>query len=317
MRESVFIKQNINKWRDYEYFLSTNPSPTDKADMYVDLTSDLAFAQTHYPNAEITSYLNDLTLRLHNEVYKERHENWQRLITFWTQEVPRVVWQERRSILISLIVFLISVAIGVFSTAYDTDFPRLILGDEYVNMTLENIKNGKPMDVYGSDMETTTFLEIMFNNVQVSFLAFTYGIFTSIAVGYFLFNNGVMVGAFLTLLYSQGVLGESWTAVMLHGTLELSAIVIAGGAGIALGNGWLFPGSYSRMAALKLSAKRGLKIVIGTVPVFVIAAFIEGFFTRHVEWSFGTKLLIIGISALFIIFYYVIYPYYVAHNDRE
>ena len=75
MRESVFIKQNISKWREYEYLLSLNKkqTPTEKADMYIDLTSDLAFAQSHYPNAEITSYLNDLTLKLHNDVYKEKH----------------------------------------------------------------------------------------------------------------------------------------------------------------------------------------------------------------------------------------------------
>lgn len=319
MRESVFIKQNISKWREYEYALSLTkkPSPTEKADMYIDLTSDLAFAQTHYPNAEITSYLNDLTLKLHNEVYKEKHENWQRIITFWTREVPKAVWQERRSLLISLIVFLVSVAIGVFSTIYDTDFVRLIMGDDYVNMTLDNIEKGKPMDVYGSDMESISFLGIMFNNVRVSFLAFAFGIFTSIGAGYFLFSNAVMVGSFFAFLYTQGVLGESWTAIMLHGTLELSAIVIAGGAGIAFGNGWLFPGSYSRMAALKLSAKRGLKIIIGTVPVFVVAAFIEGFFTRHFEWPLGLKLLLIGVSALFVIFYYVIYPYYVTHHERK
>ena len=231
--------------------------------------------------------------------------------------MPEIIWKERRSLLISMIIFLVSIAIGIFSTIHDETFPRLILGDDYVNMTLENIENEKPMDVYGNDLEAISFLEIMFNNVRVSFMAFTFGIFTSIAVGYFLFANGVMVGTFIAFLFAQGVLGESWTAIMLHGTLELSAIVIAGGAGIAFGNGWLFPGSYSRLTALKLSAKRGLKIVLGTVPVFVLAAFIEGFFTRHVEWSLSMKLSIIGLSAAFVLFYYVIYPYYLTHYGRK
>lgn len=319
MRESVFIKQNIGKWREYEHLLnqSEKPLPPEEAEMYIDLTSDLAFAQSHYPNAEITSYLNDLTLKLHNEVYKEKHENWQRIITFWTREVPQAVWEERRSMLIALLIFLVSVVIGVFSTVYDLDFARQIMGDGYIDMTLRNIENGNPMDVYGSNLEAESFVSIMFNNVRVAFVAFAFGIFTSIAVGYLLFNNGVIVGAFFAFLSSQGVLGESWTTIMLHGTLELSVIVIAGGAGIAFGNGWLFPGSYSRMASLMRSAKRGLKIVIGTVPIFVIAAFIEGFFSRHVEWPLGLKLLIISLSALFIIFYYVIYPYHVAHNDGK
>lgn len=319
MRESVFIKQNIGKWHEYEYLLSLREkqSPTEISEIYLDLSSDLAFAQTHYPNAEITSYLNDLTLKLHNEVYKEKHENWRRIITFWTREVPEIIWRERRSLLISLFIFLIAVAIGVFSTIHDDSFIRLIMGDEYVDMTLNNIKNGKPMDVYATDLEASSFAGIMFNNVGVSFLAFAFGIFTSIAVGYFLFTNGVMIGSFFAFLYSQGVLDQSWSAIMLHGTLELSAIVIAGGAGIAFGNGWLFPGSYSRITALKQSAKRGLKIVIGTIPVFVLAAFIEGFFTRHFEWPASVKYLIIGVSALFVIFYYIIYPFIVAHHERK
>ena len=319
MLESVFIKQNISKWHQYEDVLTfgVEQNPTEISEMYLDLSSDLAFAQSHYPNAEITSYLNDLTLKLHNVVYNEKHENWRRIITFWTREVPEIIWRERRSLLISLIVFLVSVAIGAFSTMHDDNFVRLIMGDEYVDMTIENINKGKPMDVYANDLETASFAGIMFNNVRVSFLAFAFGIFTSLAVGYFLFSNGVMIGSFFAFLYSQGVFAQSWPTVMLHGTLELSAIVIAGGAGIAFGNGWLFPGSYSRLTSLKLSAKRGLKIIIGTIPVFVLAAFIEGFFSRHFEWQLTLKYLIIGVSALFVIFYYVVYPYLLARHERK
>ena len=319
MLESVFIKQNISKWHQYEDVLTFGgeQTPTEISEMYLDLSSDLAFAQSHYPNAEITSYLNDLTLKLHNVVYNEKHENWRRIITFWTREVPEIIWRERRSLLISLIVFLVSVAIGAFSTMHDDNFVRLIMGDEYVDMTIENINKGKPMDVYANDLETASFAGIMFNNVRVSFLAFAFGIFTSLAVGYFLFSNGVMIGSFFAFLYSQGVFAQSWPTVMLHGTLELSAIVIAGGAGIAFGNGWLFPGSYSRLTSLKLSAKRGLKIIIGTIPVFVLAAFIEGFFSRHFEWPLTLKYLIIGVSALFVIFYYVVCPYLLARHERK
>ena len=316
MRESVFIKQNIDKWRNYEYMISRGQyeSPSHKADIYIDVSSDLSFAQSHYPHAEITSYLNALTVKLHNEIYNEKHESWRRIVTFWTREVPLTMRKERKYILISLAIFLVSIAIGVISTVYDESFPRLIMGDYYIDMTLENIKEGKPMNVYARDPDMNSFLGIMFNNVRVAFIAFIFGIFTSIAVGYFLFSNGIMLGAFFTFLFSQGVLGQSWTAVMLHGTLELTAIVIAGAAGIAFGNGWLFPGTYSRMTSLKRSAKRGLKIVVGTVPVFIVAAFIEGFLTRHFEWPLAIKLTLIGASTVFVVFYYIIYPYWLSHN---
>lgn len=319
MREAVFIKQNIDKWHRYEYLITHDSyeSPVVKSQLYMDLTSDLSFAQTHYPKAEITQYLNELTIKVHNDIYKEKHEQWSRIVTFWTQEVPAVLWRERKYILISLAIFLVSIAVGILSTMHDESFARLVLGDEYIKMTLANIEDGKPMNVYAMGSESTSFMNIMFNNVQVSFLAFIMGIFTSIAVGYFLFTNGLMVGTFFTFLFQQGVLAQSWAAVMLHGTLELTAIVIAGGAGIAFGNGWLFPGTYKRTTALMRSAKRGLKIIVGTVPVFVVAAFIEGFFTRHFEWPFSTKLGFILLSAAFVVFYYLIYPYWVTHYGSK
>ena len=319
MREAVFIKQNIDKWHRYEYLITHDSyeSPVVKSQLYMDLTSDLSFAQTHDPKAEITQYLNELTIKVHNDIYKEKHEQWGRIVTFWTQEVPAVLWRERKYILISLAIFLVSIAVGILSTMHDESFARLVLGDEYIKMMLANIEDGKPMNVYAMGSESTSFMNIMFNNVQVSFLAFIMGIFTSIAVGYFLFTNGLMVGTFFTFLFQQGVLAQSWTAVMLHGTLELTAIVIAGGAGIAFGNGWLFPGTYKRTTALMRSAKRGLKIIVGTVPVFVVAAFIEGFFTRHFEWPFSTKLGFILLSAAFVVFYYLIYPYWVTHYGSK
>src|SRR3712207_9171018 len=81
--------------------------------------------------------------------------------------------------------------------------------------------------------------------------------------GLLLFRNGIMVGCFDTFFFQQGLLGESLMATMLHGTLELSSIVVAGAAGLAMGNGWLFPGTYSRLASFQRSARRGMKIEVG------------------------------------------------------
>jgi uncharacterized membrane protein SpoIIM required for sporulation len=95
---------------------------------------------------------------------------------------------------------------------------------------------------------------------------------------------------------------------MLHGTLELSAIVIAGGAGITLGNGWLFPGSYSRIQSFVRAARHSVKVLASTVPLFVVAGFIEGFFTRYTEVGDLLRLLVILCSLAFVIFYYVLLP---------
>jgi len=95
----------------------------------------------------------------------------------------------------------------------------------------------------------------------------------------------------------------------LHGTLEISAIIIAGGAGLILGNSILFPGSYKRTTSLMRAGKDALKIVVALVPVFVVAAFIESYLTRLTEMPVYFNLTIIGLSALFIIWYFFYYPY--------
>ena len=122
------------------------------------------------------------------------------------------------------------------------------------------------------------------------------------------------MGAFISYFTQHGLLGPCLLTLFLHGTLEISALVVAGGAGIALGNGWLFPGTYSRIESFKQSAKRGVKILVSTTPIFVVAAFIEGFFTRLTEAGDALRLTVIVLSALFILYYYVYLPY---HRHRH
>ena len=310
VKEVSFIRQNIEKWRSVEDIVGdiAQHSPDALADAYVETTSDLAFAQSHYPQSRITMYLNSLASALHNELYRSKREHWSRLVTFWTREVPQTMRLERRALLVSFVIFAVSVLIGVVSQLGDASFCRLILGDAYVDMTLDNIAKGNPMGVYGSGGETDMFLGITLNNVRVSFLVFAIGVLTSLGTGFILFYNGVMLGAFQTFFFQKDLGFESMLTIWLHGTLEISAIIVAGAAGIVLGNGWLFPGTHSRLTSFRLAARRGLKIVVGTVPIFVVAGFIEGFFTRHTEWPDTVRLSIIFASLAFVIFYIFIYP---------
>lgn len=310
MKEVVFIRQNIEKWRATEAIIDDidNMSPDVLADAYVETTSDLAFAQSHYPQSRITMYLNNLASALHNELYRAKREQWTRLITFWTREVPATMRRERRALLVSLLIFVVSSFIGVVSQLGDTEFCRVILGNGYVDMTLENIEKGNPMGVYGNDEELPMFLGITLNNIFVSFVVFAMGILTTFGTGFKLFQNGVMLGSFQTFFFQQGVGYESMLAVWLHGMLEISAIIVAGAAGVVLGNGWLFPGTMTRLESFRQGARRSLKIVVGTVPLFIVAAFIEGFFTRHTEWPDAVRLTMILASLAFVLYYYVYLP---------
>lgn len=310
MKEFTFLRNNIEKWQLEELVVddAASQSPDRLAEVYTDLTSDLAFAQTHYPESRITIYLNKLCSSLHNSIYVNKREKWSRLLTFWTQEVPLTMYEARKLLLTSFVIFLVCMGIGILSQCFDPDFCRVILGDGYVDMTLDNIAQGKPMAVYDGGGETQMFLGITFNNIMVSFYIFVAGIFTSLASAYLLFNNAIMLGCFETFFAQHGLLGESMLAVFLHGTLEISAIIISGAAGLAMGNGWLFPGTYSRMVSFRRGAKRGLKIVVGTIPIFIVAGFIEGFVTRHTDIPDVIRLMVILLSLAFVISYFVILP---------
>jgi len=318
MKEVTFIRQNISKWRNAEVVVETagDREAKELANTYIDVTGDLAFAQTHYPDSKITIYLNNLASALHNEIYRSHRYRWSRLLTFWTDEVPFTMWEARRELFLSFVIFATSALVGMLSQLFDPEFCRIILGGDYVDMTLQNIAEGEPMAVYSGDPEDTMFGIITLNNVKVSFMVFVLGIFTSIGTGFVLFKNGVMIGSFQTFFAQHGLLWQSALAIWLHGTLEISAIIVAGAAGIAMGNGWLFPGTYPRLTSFRRGVRRGLRIVIGTVPVFVIAGFIESFLTRHTEWPDLLRLTIILCSLAFVIYYYIVLPKKKSNENR-
>jgi len=310
VREAAFVKRNQERWQTIESTLTANqrPHPDRLAEIFIELTDDLSFAQTQYPKSRITQYLNTLASKIHLEIYKNKKEDKNRFITFWKYELPAVIFESRKQLLYAFIIFVFAGIIGSLSAYYDETFVRLIMGDEYVNMTLENIERGNPMAVYGKMKEADMFFAITFNNIKVSFYAFAAGLLFSVGTGFMLFQNGAMVGAFLTFFLKKDLLMHSFMVIMLHGTIELSSIVIAGAAGFVMGNSFLFPGTYSRYDSFKKGVRKGVKIVVGLIPLFILAGFIESFVTRYTFMPWWIKLLIIGLSVWLILFYFVFYP---------
>lgn len=321
MKQSVFIRLNRSKWEEYEDKLkSGRTSAEEVAKMYVHLTEDLAFARARYPSSDINQYLNRLALQVHHLIYKNKPEKKSRIVRFWKEEVPLVIARAGKPIGVAFLLLMAGVLVGVLSSANDDTFVRLIMGDSYVDMTIRNIENGQPTGVYASMDPISMFFYITFNNVRVSFICFIMGMLTSFMVGFVLFRNGVMLGAFHYLFYQHGIFDHNILTIWLHGTIEITSIVIAGGAGIVLGNGLLFPGTYPRIHAIRVAGKKALKMVIGLVPFFIIAGFIESFITRYGDMPLALKLTIILASACLLIYYFVFlpiktYPSHVEHQD--
>lgn len=310
MKEINFINRNTERWTMYEKILdgADGENPDKLSDMFIQLTDDLSFARTFYPRSSVTSYLNSLTFRVHQLIYVNKKEEKSRLRMFWLHEFPLHLHKVRKYIYFSLIIFILSMAIGVVSTLNDDTFVRIILGDDYVNMTLHNMEKGDPLAVYNSMNQTDMFFGITFNNIRVSFYAFILGVFFSIGTAYILFYNGVMLGSFLAFFYQKGFFAEAMQTIWIHGTLEIFAIIMAGAAGIMLGNSILFPGTYSRLHSFMKGVKASLKIAIGIVPMYIVAGFFEGFVTRYTSMPLAVKLFIIFSSLAFIIWYFFILP---------
>ncbi|WP_282161127.1 stage II sporulation protein M [Ulvibacterium marinum] len=310
MREAAFVKQNKDKWAVFENALSnkTKIAPDVLSDLYIEITDHLSYAKTFYGGSNTEFYLNSLASQAHQKIYRTKREPKNRIVEFWKTEFPTMFYYHHRELLIAFLVFSFFVVVGAFSSANEGDFVRSILGDGYVNMTLENIEKGDPMAVYKEMGEFNMFLGITINNIRVALLAFAYGIFLGVGTLIIMLQNGIMLGSFQYFFYDKGLLWESVRTIWIHGTIEISVIIIAGCAGLVLANGMLFPGTYTRLESFKRGVKNGLKIMISTVPFFIIAGFLEGFVTRHTEMPDTLAILIIGGSLALIIFYYIIYP---------
>ena len=311
MREVAFIKQNKEKWLDFEQaiFGKSIKNPDEMASLYIHLVNDLSYAQTYYPKSKTVVYLNYLASQIYQKIYKTKREEKNRFIYFYKTEVPLLVYQYKRYLLYAFVLFFACVGIGVVSAKYDDNFVRLILGDYYVNMTLENIKDGNPVAVYKSGSNWGGFIAITLNNLFVGLKCYIYGIFGGIGTFWVLIQNCIMLGSFQYFFYQQGVFWESVQGIWIHGSMEIFAIVIEAAAGFILGASILFPRTFSRLNSFKIGFKDSLKIFLGTVPFTIAAGILEGFVTRYsLEMPNWLNVFIILSTLSFISFYFLIYP---------
>jgi len=310
VHEIRFLHRNKKKWEEFEKLLmhGLKANPDHISDLFIQLTDDLAYARTYYPNTNTEAYLNQLAQKAHQIIYQNQPVRKGRILSFWKHEFPLLMFSVRKEIVVSFTIFLAAVLIGLISNRYDPEFVRIIMGDAYVNMTLANIEKGDPMAVYKSMNEVEMFLGITINNVYVSFLAFVFGVFTALGPGYIMLKNGIMLGTFQGFLAQKGMLLESVSTIWIHGTLEIFAIIVAGAAGIVMGNSIIFPGSHTRLQSFRAGAIKGTKMVLGLVPVFILAGSLEGFVTRYTQAPYVLKFSIIGMSLLLIFFYFFYYP---------
>ncbi|MCF6365788.1 MAG: stage II sporulation protein M [Bacteroidales bacterium] len=310
MKEIVFLNKNASRWKEFEKIINSSgySNPDLQAELFIKITDDLSYAQTYFPGSETEAYLNSLASETHHKIYKNKKEKQGRFAFFWKYELPKHFLISRRYIFYSLIIFLVTVLIGVVSSANDGEYSRLILGDYYVNMTIDNIEKGDPMGVYKDAGRMSMFVFIAYNNIKVMIIVYLLGLLLSAGSVFYIFKHGIMIGTFHYIFYQYNVLEESLITVWIHGTIEIFTLIVSGGAGIMLGNSILFPRTYSVKQSFLRGAKSSAIIVVALIPFIIIAAFLEGFVTRHTEWNNIIRIGIIACSFILIIYYFFIYP---------
>ncbi|WP_370897334.1 stage II sporulation protein M [Chryseobacterium gossypii] len=320
MREVYFIKQNKEKWLGIEQVIQgkIKKNPDDLSSLYINLINDLSFAQTYYPKSNTTVYLNYLSSQIFQKIYKTKRVEQNRILYFFGTEVPLLVYQYRRYLVYAFLFFILFTLIGVLSAIYDKDFAKIILGESYVNETIENIKEGNAVGIYQSGSTWGSTIGIIFNNIGVGAKLYIYGISGGVGTLYVLLRNSLMLGTFQYFFYDYGALKDSARGIWLHGVFEIFAMVIEAMCGLILGASILFPRTFSRFNSFKNGFKDSFKIFLSTIPFTICAGIIEGYVTRHaLKMPLWMNLIIIFGSLAAIGFYYLIYPSIINKNANN
>ena len=308
LRETTFINRNLATWQSLERELAADrPDPDALRDLYAAVSDDLSYARTHYPNRSVKTFLNAKAASLSLSLQRNQRRGIA-VQKFFTETVPLELHTQRRALLTALVVFLGAFLVGWFSSVADPDFAASILSDGYVDMTEENIASGDPMGVYKDGSMLGGALGITGNNLRVALLCFVAGIVYGAGTLFVMIYNGVMVGTFQQFFFARGVGWESVLGIWTHGTIEISCIIVAGGAGLVLARGLIWPGTLTRSRSFQLSALSGLRIMAGIAPLIVLAGFIEGFLTRLTDLPTVLRAGFLLLNLAFVVYYFVVRP---------
>ena len=244
--------------------------------LYRAATSDLAIARRDYPDHRVAIYLNQLVGRAHHRVYRGEALELRRVTRFFLGGFPRLFRQTGGYTALAAALFLSAAAVGYILVYINPDLAEQLLPGQMQNL-IPLIKRGEMWTDVPAQMRSITSSFIMTNNIQVAFLAFAGGVLCGLLSGYVLLFNGLILGVVGALCHRYGLALPLWSFVLPHGVIELSVIFIAGGSGLMLGHALLSPGLHRRRDALAQAAQKAVRLIIGSVPLLVIAGIIEGF----------------------------------------
>jgi uncharacterized membrane protein SpoIIM required for sporulation len=244
--------------------------------IYRRTASDLAIARAESRDPRLINYLNSLVIRAHGRIYRADAQGGRRIREFFGRDFPRTFRRTWRYTATSFGVFCLFGAIAFFGTRHDPDFSEFAGISPYFREVVINHRTHWWERLNEANQIGST--AIFTNNIRVTFVAFALGAIFCLGTLYVLAFNGASFGAIIALTYRAGIGNDLLLGfVISHGVIELTCIFIAGGAGLLIGTALLMPGNLSRSDALKSRGADAVKLIVGCVPLLVVAGIIEGF----------------------------------------
>ncbi len=314
-----FVKQHRDEWKHLEQLISilhkrrksrNSTEINEFYQLYQKCAAHLSYCQTYFPNEEITPYLNGLVSKAHNLLYKDQVSSFGQIRYFFSTKFIGLLLEQWKFIVVAFILFTLG-AVGSFLSVLQDPLHMFSILPTEIAQGVDPDYLGSQDGMVDSSLMSAT---IMTNNIQVAILAFASGITFGILTVYVLIYNGIIVGALAGLFWHYGKTYDFWAYIVPHGMIELTAIFIAGGAGLLMGYKLLVPGHYSRVYQLKYQAKRSVQLLLGTIPLFVIAGIIEGFITPAAI-SLEAKYAVAFITVIGLILYIVTGKLFLMKNE--
>ncbi len=284
MNVKRFIQLHREDWKQLEHFVSllhkkrsklTGPTIDQFYSLYQKSAQNLSYAQTYFPNEEVTPYLNGLVSKSHNLLYKDQITSGKQISHFFSTTFIRLFLDQWKFIFVAMMLFTLGGLGSFFAVLNDSQSMYTILPADLAQGVDPDQLGSMDGQVNSSMMSAS----IMTNNIKVAILAFAGGVTFGLLTVYVLIYNGILIGALAALFLQHGKMYEFWAYIVPHGMIELTAIFIAGGAGLLMGYKLFVPGQFSRGYQLMTQAKRSVQLLLGTIPLFIIAGIIEGFIT--------------------------------------
>jgi uncharacterized membrane protein SpoIIM required for sporulation len=312
VRQHRFESIHANEWNEFEKFLDAGKDkpPFPAAEMperYRRICQTLALAADRQYSPELVDHLNRLALRGHHALYRNRRRQSQRVLEYLLGGFPALVRAEWRLVTAAALLFF-GPLLGLIAVlqAYP-EFVHYLLDPRQIASFHEMYDPAnKRLGTRGADSSLMMFGYYIWNNVRIGFQTFAGGMLFGVGSIWFLGANGVIIGAVSGYLTQIGYTQTFWSFVAGHSSLELTAIVISGAAGLRLGMAVIAPGNVSRRAALVAAAKPAVRLMYGAATMFLAAAFVEAFWSPLTEIPFAVKIGV-GITGWAILLFYFVF----------